>query len=286
MKYYLLSAHFPDQWNYTDSSVRTQLKAIINPSYQDSIVCDSLNAQTIFNLEKNHFTYSNPLSVDLLKKGVKYPDSWNHIGCWKWKPLIINHILKKIPEGSFLLYHDINMKKYPEYIENISICPTYFTSLMDKKSVLLMSQGYKPLLADSKRYILKKYNMDSILLRYLPGFWSGCIAFVKNNKSLDFCAEWVKYVTDDNFFPLPDVAHKNKFKRFVHHSSCQASLALTYYKNPKLRENISVAYSKFGRNIRSYNTGYLGLLNSDCITKYAKSIFKSLIYSDVNTFRD
>jgi len=44
-----------------------------------------------------------------------YFQNSHKMGYLDWKPFIIQHTLKQIPENAIMLYHDINFEKYPNY---------------------------------------------------------------------------------------------------------------------------------------------------------------------------
>lgn len=56
----------------------------------------------------------------------------HRMGYYDWKAFIVNHVINIIPEGSILLYHDMNFEKYPNYWfsdwENIyDVCEKFLT---------------------------------------------------------------------------------------------------------------------------------------------------------------
>lgn len=118
---------------------------------------------------------------------------WAALNCLLWKPAIMASLLQTescIEENSILIYHDINLIKYPCYGNNIKSLGPYFEKKLRYKSIALVADTVFPLDHDCKQELLRKYLGSSG--RTLCHRWAGCMAFKKDNASRKFCKLWFK----------------------------------------------------------------------------------------------
>lgn len=257
----------------------SSFKDFSSNAYKEVYICTNENANKLFNIEDHLFTNSTGISNEtLLSQKIKYPETWLNSGCWRWKPHLVKNVLSKLKEGDVLVYHDINVLKYPEYFYNISLNPERFNEFLGKESILLFSPGYKPLFCDSKGYFLKKFGFYKNFRFLMPGFWSGCIAFRKDIISSMFVDKWASNATFENYYPLPDLEPKERFFEFIHHSSCQAGIAEIYYNFKEIKPYIKVAHLKSNRLITTATTKRLSLIFLIARLAYIKSIAKKLFF--------
>ena len=81
---------------------------------------------------------------------VRYFPFAHKMGYYDWKPFLINHTLKTIPQNSILLYHDINFDKYKGY---------WFS---DWENIYDVCEKF---LADNQSDIWAKFDFEETLLK-------------------------------------------------------------------------------------------------------------------------
>ena len=152
-----------------------------------------INEKNFFSIIKNNY----PLLYD------NFNSEKNSIGFafWAWKPIIILHILEKIPESSILLYadvgcnlekNDIYWKKFLDRVNNHNLITANSVGFGVKTYGAQERTWTKPEIFDS----LKLDERHQRTSQY-QATW---IAIKKNNTNLEIIRSWIEYCTKDNFY--------------------------------------------------------------------------------------
>ena len=159
---------------------------------------------------------------------------WLSLGCMMWKPALMLKIIENLNLGDILVYHDINLAKYPHYKSNLKAGGSFFKDFLKKHSVALFQDRARPLVTDCKLWLLKKYfHKEPDQGALLQGFWGGIVAVKNDTAGKSFLREWHKISNLDHYAPLPDVAKKERLENFGYHSQEQSTLGVLYYAYQK-----------------------------------------------------
>lgn len=146
---------------------------------------------------------------------------WTRVGFQRWKPSLIKHVLEKkeINYGDYLLYHDVDIIKYPQYAHSCEKWKWIIDYVLNNLSCDIFMPIEYPLKNDVKSCLLKKYNIDGNNL----GVWSGIVALRKTAAAVHFLNEWIKLSSLENTSPFsvdePD-------PDFTHHSVDQSTAGI------------------------------------------------------------
>lgn len=153
---------------------------------------------------------------------------WAELNFLLWKPeLILDNLCNNpaIKNGDLIFYHDLNIKKYKEYLKGLDKLDNYLKKNLKNKSILLFADTIAPLSQDTKQELLTRYL--SINGENLIHLWGGCLAMKKDEKSIKFIKTWLSLTrirgNRDQFTSFPN------FKNFYWHSVDQSTLSVAYY---------------------------------------------------------
>ena len=153
-------------------------------------------------------------------------ENWIKLNSLLWKPAIIMETLNNsdIPNDSIIIYHDINILKYPSYQENFDILKEKFLDQLQNKSIALCREFFK-LSIDCKQELIREYlGSNGNTLFHI---WAGCIGLKKNKFSINFCKYWLDMTSiDKNRSQLTNFSY---YPDFVWHSQEQATLSVSFY---------------------------------------------------------
>lgn len=143
---------------------------------------------------------------------------WTKVGFLRWKPSLIKHVLEKkeINYGDYLLYHDVDIIKYPQYEYGCERWKWVINEILNDLSCDIFIPIEYPLKVDVKPCLLKKYNIDGNNL----GVWAGIVALRKTPASIYFLNEWIKLSSLENMSPF---SSEELDPDFVHHSVDQST---------------------------------------------------------------
>ncbi|MCP9809740.1 hypothetical protein KBY58_09875 [Cyanobium sp. HWJ4-Hawea] len=247
-----------------DSTLREQLASSVQKfsalgrkrGFEVIVWNEQLIRQKIDNHQDILKDYYPDYSDECEIQGVRLNKQWLNAGLFLWKPSIIKHTLeKKLEEGDVLVYLDCNLNKFPCYRQLIDLGPEYLRAKLNKKSILLAVDKYRPLCRDVKYQVLSA-NLSHYQEcgRYLPGFWAGFMAIKKNKYSSLFITKWHKICSIENLAPLPDVPVESRFEEYKWHSQEQSMLSVVYYQGSSRLRNKSVRFLFVpGRRVMSWN---------------------------------
>lgn len=207
-------------------------------------------------IEKNPSFYEYCKDYSYLKESVNqnvdYYDPWIQNGLMMWKPHLIKMALEsnEINYGDYLLYHDVNVLKYPQYLHGQEEWKWILKDIFDDlRCDIFVPFGY-PLNFDVKADLLKKYSVDGEEL----GLWAGTMAFRKSGASLFFLKEWTEMTNIENNSPFSN--KEKNHKNFVWHATEQAVVSVLskiWIKNKLLPEN----WPKYRFRDRVFSSDYL-----------------------------
>ena len=155
---------------------------------------------------------------------------------------------KNIKEDSIIIFHDINLTKYPTYKNNLITSKNLFSRSLKNKSIVCIKDSYFSLSIDCKQEVIQKYLGSEG--KTLSHIWSGCIGLKKNKISLSFCKEWIKLTEID--MNRNQLTNFDNFKDFKWHSQEQATLSILFYMwkyNFKKSKHLISIYTNVFRRI-------------------------------------
>lgn len=153
-------------------------------------------------------------------KGILMQKKGN--GYWLWKPYFIKKTLENMHEGDVLVYTDSAII----YRDKVS------------KLVDTMEQNHtnKMIFLLGKEYIDAKYTkrdafilMDCDTEKYYntPQVNAAIIVLKKNEETVHFCSEWLKYASDRRILTdIPNTCGKENYPEFLMHRHDQSILSL------------------------------------------------------------
>ena len=183
-------------------------------------------------LRKNKLWEKLLFNQDYLNKHIKFskenPNSininWAKLNGLLWKPALLKMVLedKTIKENDIVVYSDINVSRYQNYLKNLEILPKLVKRKLKKKSIMLCQDSFRRLASDHKEELLYKYL--GIQGNFHRGFWAGCIGFKKDNIARTFSKIWYELsLIEENRSQITKYINK---KYFRWHSQEQATLSV------------------------------------------------------------
>ena len=183
-------------------------------------------------LRKNKLWEELLYNQDYLNKHIKFskenPNSininWAKLNGLLWKPALLKMVLedKTIKENDIIVYSDINVSRYQNYLKNLEILPKLVKRKLKKKSIMLCQDSFRRLASDHKEELLYKYL--GIQGNFHRGFWAGCIGFKKDNIARTFSKIWYELsLIEENRSQITRYINK---KYFRWHSQEQATLSV------------------------------------------------------------
>ena len=183
-------------------------------------------------LRKNKLWEKLLYNQDYLNKHIKFskenPNSininWAKLNGLLWKPALLKMVLedKTIKENDIVVYSDINVSRYQNYLKNLEILPKLVKRKLQKKSIMLCQDSFRRLASDHKEELLYKYL--GIQGNFHRGFWAGCIGFKKDNIARTFSKIWYELsLIEENRSQITRYMSK---KYFRWHSQEQATLSV------------------------------------------------------------
>ena len=183
-------------------------------------------------LRKNKLWEELLYNQDYLNKHIKFskenPNSininWAKLNGLLWKPALLKMVLedKTIKEKDIIVYSDINVSRYQNYLKNLEILPKLVKRKLKKKSIMLCQDSFRRLASDHKEELLYKYL--GIQGNFHRGFWAGCIGFKKDNIARTFSKIWYELsLIEENRSQITRYINK---KYFRWHSQEQATLSV------------------------------------------------------------
>tara|TARA_B100000161_G_C33523389_1_gene402293 strand:- start:362 stop:1276 length:915 start_codon:yes stop_codon:yes gene_type:complete len=183
-------------------------------------------------LRKNKLWEKLLYNQDYLNKHIKFskenPNSininWAKLNGLLWKPALLKMVLedKTIKENDIVVYSDINVSRYQNYLKNLEILPKLVKRKLKKKSIMLCQDSFRRLASDHKEELLYKYL--GIQGNFHRGFWAGCIGFKKDNIARTFSKIWYELsLIEENRSQITKYINK---KYFRWHSQEQATLSV------------------------------------------------------------
>jgi hypothetical protein len=130
------------------------------------------------------------------------------MGYYDWKAFIVDHVINLIPEGSILLYHDMNFDKYPNYWysdwENIyDVCKRFLDENGSDVWAKFELHDYY-LKKSMKTYAIDKIFTDpdqNETVKNSLQINSSQVVLRNTKFAREFATDWLKYSND------PDITH-------------------------------------------------------------------------------
>ena len=238
--------------------------------------------ESLKKLEKSALKYGidksfiyNPdfiLNTEFYEKNKIILDNPIGIGCWLWKPYVINYVLDKLNVGDYLLYADAGSEIISPLDDLLRIC--------EQKDIVLFE------VFGAKNYQWVKRDcfvlMDSDSERYANAEQvAACFILLKKTDfTVKIMKEWLEYCCNPNILTnIANVCGKEDYEGFKSHIYDQAVLSLlakkynielfrdpsqwgNNIKLPKLREFFeSVVDDKYLEGNIKINSPYKTLFN-------------------------
>lgn len=157
---------------------------------------------------------------------VVWNEVWSRVGLMRWKPrLILDFLLsERVSDGDIVMYHDIDVEKYPVYVEGISHWARWVRRKIEAVDVLVFEDSGTLLSEDTKPELIEFYFGDSANPKWTH-VWAGALAVKKTSFGLEFVRFWNEECTVANLWPISSSACQG----FLKHSHEQAVLGCLYY---------------------------------------------------------
>ena len=122
--------------------------------------------------------------------------TWSDLGGNLWKPRLLMELcsLDFGMPGDLVVYHDLNIEKYPAYANNLSSeALAVMEHRLGTNQILLFRDSYDPMLVDTKRSVLRELVPRIRWLR--SHIWAGCIAFRVGPEARMFFSHWLEFTS-------------------------------------------------------------------------------------------
>ena len=228
-------------------------------------------------LRKNKLWEKLLFNQDYLNKHIKFskenPNSininWAKLNGLLWKPALLKMVLedKTIKENDIVVYSDINVSRYQNYLKNLEILPQLVKRKLKKKSIMLCQDSFRRLASDHKEELLYKYL--GIQGNFHRGFWAGCIGFKKDNIARTFSKIWYELsLIEENRSQITRYMNKKYFRWHSQEQATLSVLSFLWLSNKNRRFILKVnAFRRLIRPnwpIRNYIIFYGSFINFYC----------------------
>jgi hypothetical protein len=189
----------------------------------------------------------------------------NNIGCGSWKPIIILLELNKISEDTVLMYHDVNVKKYPQYLQFKNIKKTIENYLNICEFDFIITQDNLLNYQLCKTNVIRELGENHIFSYNINQFIANFMIFKNTHISSEFLNEWLNGCKNEEWINCQKYGdlHIN----FICHCPEQSIMTLIIANWIRYRKhNIPIDYPRIkliDRNINNYkysNIDYLRFL--------------------------
>jgi hypothetical protein len=231
----------------------------------------------IENLTKNNINYFLYTPRILKKLGYKkYVKEHNHTKCelvsknpnahltgfFAWKPLVLLLELEKSDTNTIVMYHDINVSKYPQYLEFKNIKNIIEKYLNICEFDFLVTQDNMRNYSICKTNVIRELGENHIFSYNINQFIVNFMVFKNTNISLEFLNEWLEGCKKEEWINCEQYGdlHVN----FYCHCPEQSILSLILANWIRYRKhNIPIDYPRIkliDRNINKYETSNINYL--------------------------
>lgn len=158
--------------------------------------------------------------------GIRYNPVWARVGFLGWKPAAILHSLESddVPEDQLLVYRDVDIARYPEYLANRSQFVNWISRVSRNKDLIIFSDYSRAYSRDIRPDLLSEAprprRMESVFP--LP-VWAGLVIVRNNEMGREIIRSWSHSCTFENLVPFFDGPIPAEF---IWHSGEQSMLSL------------------------------------------------------------
>ncbi len=193
--------------------------------------------------------------------------NWARLNFSLWKPSLLFEVLnrKDIKEGSIVIFHDINLKKYPQYILNIKNSKNFFLKNLKNKEIFIFQDSILSFASDCKQEVLNKYLYCDGTTFFTR--WSGCLGLKKTKNTINFCKDWKLLTEIQN--NRNQITNFENYKNFAWHSQEQATFTIVFYKWKYNFRKYNLIKTKYTPTFRSISSKWDFIV----FLKYIKYIF-------------
>jgi len=159
---------------------------------------------------------------------LRWNRSWAANGLQAWKSRLILERLHHpdVDDGDIVLYHDVNVTRYPEYLEGVRRWSGFQRRRLRQASVLLHIDGSSDLRQDVKHELLSD-RLGELAPGFVPSAWSGCLAVRRDAEGLRFIEDWMELNAQPDL--LSPVTSPPFDPRFFWHTADQATLGVLWH---------------------------------------------------------
>jgi hypothetical protein len=156
----------------------------------------------------------------------RFPAQWARCGFCAWKPYVCRKTLARsdVADGDVVLYHDLNLSKYPAYAKGVESWRSLSTRLVDSLCCDLFVPAGLEFRYDAKAYLVRKLLGRGKQLKFTVGLWAGLMIMRKSKLSISLIDEWGELCRNlDNISPLPN---PRPYEEMIWHSIDQSVLGV------------------------------------------------------------
>ena len=168
------------------------------------------------------------------------------LGFYAWKPLIMLLELEKMNDGDILLFHDMNIDKYPTYRENFADIYSYSKRCLDDCGFdfFVSRENYtKRMFHHCKAMTIREMGGDHPYFYNFPQMIVNIIFIRKSEASIALLKEWTEACKNERW--LSGTPNENSHQGFIHHCPEQGILGMLIAKwVAERKHNIPIDYPR------------------------------------------
>lgn len=212
----------PVDFNHMEERVYVVTYADGKPVFfqnQNALAFSALNrgVDFIFNYKRHH------ISPDFVSKNKEIMNDPVGVGRWLWKPYLILETMKRVPEGSYIIYLDTG------FVIRKNIIP--LLKMMGDKDIMAVAYDpniYGVLGTHCHRQSLILSTCDTTECREAPHLWAGLSFYRNSPKSRAFVEKWLQ-ISENPEILLPGPGKLPEYPEFKYHHNDESTFSITGY---------------------------------------------------------
>lgn len=214
-------------------------------------------------------------SDSMYSPDMPWNEDWARIGNLLWKPRLLSELSRDHLEGDIVMYHDVNLEKYPEYLRNVDRWSSFVTKALRGRHVLLFRDRKTPLSFDVKPELTEAL-LPNCRPDELSNVWAGALAFRCSQEARSFLDEWKRLCEIKDY--LSPTTRARRDNHFYWHTGEQAILATYFHLSRRVhRDRVAkVVYLRESREIPPRNPiSFLAFLLGKFRYRFVKSLSRA-----------
>jgi hypothetical protein len=208
------------------ADIEREFRALVEPSvdsyraYAPRVLADDGDGASRLVADYRGWLDQHPRRSEL----GNYNPGWARIGFLAWKPYVLARELSRddLVEGDIVMYHDVDVRKYPDYRAHVEHWRSVSLAILDELGTDVFAPVGLPMGIDVKAFLVEKYLDRSY--RQVRGVWAGLVVVRKSAMSIEFVEAWGRMCADlDDIAPLPN---PHPYPEAAWHSGDQAVLSV------------------------------------------------------------